>query len=412
MPRTSDVIDRVVAFNRGREPERLQLKYEAMSSSAFRFLRGSCHLFYEDWPGRTSLDRAPPAWICGDLHLENFGTYKGDDDIIYFDINDFDEAVLAPCTWDVTRLATSVFVAADDYGIGARHAATLVKRLLDGYAEALGLGKARRVERLVSSGMIRRLLDGLLRRTRASLVAQRTERRGGKLRLRTGQRALPATREQRQAVGRALEHFAAAQHQPGFARVLDVARRVAGTGSLGAGRFVVLVEGSDPVGRFLLDVKEARASSIATHTPCRQPRWHNQAERIVGLQDRLQAVAPALLHVVRLGGRPQVVRELQPSEDKLNFEVWRGSTGHMDTAVCTMGRIAAWGHLRSGGRQGSATTDQLMAFAGRGGWQGEVLRYARSYAGQVAADFKVFHHGARRGRVPVSAGRPFVSDED
>ena len=41
-----DAISQIQAFNRGREAERLALKYQAMRVDAFGFLRGSCHLFY------------------------------------------------------------------------------------------------------------------------------------------------------------------------------------------------------------------------------------------------------------------------------------------------------------------------------------------------------------------------------
>src|SRR5512139_648781 len=108
----SDVVERIRSFNQGRVQERLQLKYQRMAASCFAFFRGTCHLFYEDWPAGTPLNSSPPVWICGDLHLENFGSYKGDDRLAYFDINDFDEGVLAPCTWDLARFLTSIFVAA------------------------------------------------------------------------------------------------------------------------------------------------------------------------------------------------------------------------------------------------------------------------------------------------------------
>ena len=107
------VAERIRRFNAGRDPERLRLKYKAMHKDPFAFLRGTCHLFYEDWPARSPLNDAPLAWICGDLHLENFGTFKGDNGLEYFDLNDFDEAILAPCTWDITRLVTDKIVAAD-----------------------------------------------------------------------------------------------------------------------------------------------------------------------------------------------------------------------------------------------------------------------------------------------------------
>ena len=69
-----------------------------MRKSAFAFLRATCHLFYEDLPKSPLLRKVPPVWACGDLHLENFGSYKGDNRLVYFDLNDFDEALLAPCT--------------------------------------------------------------------------------------------------------------------------------------------------------------------------------------------------------------------------------------------------------------------------------------------------------------------------
>ena len=193
MPRSHDVVERILRFNADREPERLALKYQAIATGPFRFLRGTCHLFYDDWPARSALSAAPRAWVSGDLHLENFGSYKGDDRIIYFDINDFDEAALAPCTFELARFVTSVLLAAQDLGVGRHAAADLSRGFLDAYGEALARGKARRVERLVADGLVRELLDELLRRTRKELLEKRTERRGGRRRLRLGKRALPAT---------------------------------------------------------------------------------------------------------------------------------------------------------------------------------------------------------------------------
>jgi uncharacterized protein (DUF2252 family) len=82
-----------------------------MSESAFRFFRGTCHLFYEDLGKNSSFPSSPASWITGDLHLENFGSYKGDNGLVYFDVNDFNEAILAPVTWEIARMTTSIFVA-------------------------------------------------------------------------------------------------------------------------------------------------------------------------------------------------------------------------------------------------------------------------------------------------------------
>jgi uncharacterized protein (DUF2252 family) len=40
----------ILKYNAGREPERLAMKYTAMRANAFAFMRGTCHLFYQDWP--------------------------------------------------------------------------------------------------------------------------------------------------------------------------------------------------------------------------------------------------------------------------------------------------------------------------------------------------------------------------
>src|SRR6185369_18016042 len=103
-----DVIQRIIAYNRDRDPERLSLKYKAMRKDALAFFRGTCHLFAEDWPQKDRVNDAPDVWVCGDLHLENFGSYKGDNRLVYFDITDFDEAALAPASWDLVRFLTSL----------------------------------------------------------------------------------------------------------------------------------------------------------------------------------------------------------------------------------------------------------------------------------------------------------------
>ena len=88
----NNIVDSILKYNAGREPERVALKYRAMRQDAFSFMRGTCHLYYQDWPASDrQLNDAPLAWICGDLHLENFGCYKGDNRLVYFDLNDFDE---------------------------------------------------------------------------------------------------------------------------------------------------------------------------------------------------------------------------------------------------------------------------------------------------------------------------------
>src|SRR5262245_30713322 len=127
------ILDRINAYNSGREPERLALKYEAMARGPLGFLRGTAHLFHADYRPPAELRRTPKAWITGDLHLENFGSYKGDNRLTYFDINDFDEATLAPCAIDLARFLTSVFVAGQERGFARRDTRHLGQRYVMAY---------------------------------------------------------------------------------------------------------------------------------------------------------------------------------------------------------------------------------------------------------------------------------------
>jgi uncharacterized protein (DUF2252 family) len=153
----------------------------------------------------------------------------------------------------------------------------------------------------------------------------------------------------------------------------------------------VLIEGNGSPGRnFLLEVKEAPRSALARYVPCRQPKWKDDGERVASVQFRMQAVTPALLHAVTMGGRPFIIKELQPSQDKLSLDRWRPRRGKLETAMITMGHVVAWAQLRSASRQGAASLDELVAFAHRAEWRADVIRYARRYAKQVRADWKEF----------------------
>lgn len=389
---TDSVFQRIEQFNQGRDPERLKLKYAAMGQNPFVFFRGSCHLFYQDWPVGSELDQAPLAWICGDLHLENFGSYKGDNRLSYFDMNDFDEALLAPISWELARLLTSILVGAESIGVNGPEALALCHSFLDSYRAALKEGKARWVERATAEGMVKSLLDGLRNRTSLDYLDSRSKLRGGKRTIRLdGKRALAASDADYAKVTRFMADFAQQQSNPEFFKVLDMARRIAGTGSLGLERYVILVEGhGSPEGNLLLDLKHQPGSALTPYVKTGQPRWPSEAERVVSIQRRIQAASPAFLAPVTIGDRSYALRELLPSQDRLVLSEWNGKLRRLEKVLATMGRIVAWNNLRSGGRQGSAIADEWIDFGQREDWTEPLLAYARLYAKRVNEDWKEF----------------------
>ena len=387
-----DVVQRILAFNNGRDPQRLHLKYRAMRASAFAFFRGSAHLFYDRLP-RNGIFRSPLVWSCGDLHLENFGSFKADNRLVYFDINDFDEAALAPASWDLVRMVSSLRVAADNVTVRKSEAEGLCSLFVESYATALGLGKGYWVERDTAEGLVRSLLEGLKTRRRADFLNSRTQMKGKVRRLRTdGIKALSPSNEQRVLVEAFMAGFALTQPEPDFYEVLDVARRIAGIGSLGVDRYAILVTGKgSPDGNYLLDLKEAMPSVLASRVAARQPQWPTEAHRVVTVQRRLQAVSPAFLQPVLLAESSYVLRALQPSEDRVTLDAATQGRGALEQTMQTLARMLAWAQLRSSGREGSATADELVDFGRRAKWRQKLLDASLACADQVLRDAQVFN---------------------
>lgn len=386
-----DVTQSILAYNHGRDPARLRRKFKLLRRDPFAFFRGTCHLFYETLPRRAVFSSAPAVLVCGDLHLENFGTYKGDNRLVYFDVNDFDEAALAPCTLELVRFVASLLLAAAHLKLSAPQAAKLCRGFLGAYRDAIADGKPRWVERSTAGGMVKDLLHALKRRTRGELLARRTERVKGKRRLRLDGNHARVAPADRSRIGRLLKRFAATTGQPRFYRLLDVALRITGNGSLGIERYVLLVEGEgSPANNYLLDLKLALPSVLAPAVGLRQPKWASEAQRVVGTQRILQAIPPALLHAVIDGGRTYVLKEMQPSADRLDLALWQGHIERLEAVVKTMAEVAAWAQLRGCSRHGAASVADLQRFACGATWEKTLMAAAKDSCMRTHAQWRTY----------------------
>ena len=224
----------ILAQNAGRDFDRLTLKLALLRKDPFAFFRGTNPLFLEFLPRAHSLLRAPCILVCGDLHLENFGAFKGDNRLCYFDLNDFDEACLAPFTIDIVRFVASIKVAGHGLGLNSAQIKTLVQHFFKAYLHSIRDGKPRWVERSLAQGVFRALLRRAMGRTRRELLARFTKVRGGERRIRNdGLRTLPADPKERPRLKRLLAQFAVPGVGRSFFKLLDASRRIAGCGSLG-----------------------------------------------------------------------------------------------------------------------------------------------------------------------------------
>lgn len=387
------LIKRIEKFNRGRDPELLQLKYQRMRVSPFTFFRGSCHLFYEDWQENEILNNAPLSWICGDLHLQNFGSYEGENRLIYFDINDFDESALAPCSLDILRLLTSIFLAFLNKDREDRlDPETLGNIFLDAYIHALLEGKTRWVDLENSKGLVKDLIEGENRRGRRKFLESRTVLEDDRRKILIKEEKTRAIDDrQKNIIKEYLEKYAERQDNPKFYQFIDAAWRIAGTGSLGLERYVVLVEGDgSPDKNFLIDIKQASKPSLTHYLKFPQPKWKTEAQRVVTLQKRLQAMEIACLNTIEINGSDFIIRELQPSEDRVDLEAASDLNKKLKQLMTSLGQVVAWSLLRSSGRQGSANADELIKFAQHGKWRKGAIDYARDYSKQVEVEWQQF----------------------
>ena len=150
---------RIENYNRNRDHKFIELKYNALAESPYRFFRGTAHLFYEDFNKKSILLNSPHTWLCGDAHLENFGSYKSVNRLVYFDINDFDEAYIGPCIFDSVRLLVSIIISGKEFGFSNGKIKKLCSFFQDEYYKQINNGHASRIEHAISSGIIKKYLD-------------------------------------------------------------------------------------------------------------------------------------------------------------------------------------------------------------------------------------------------------------
>jgi hypothetical protein len=121
------------------EPD-LKLKHQHMAESEFSFFRATFYRWLQLWEEVCAdLRRAPHILSVGDLHVENFGTWRDTDGRLVWGVNDFDEASNYPYAMDLVRLATSALLAAkeDHLAMKAKDAA---EAILVGYERGMEEG--------------------------------------------------------------------------------------------------------------------------------------------------------------------------------------------------------------------------------------------------------------------------------
>ena len=118
----------------------LKRKHEQMRDGAFPFLRATFYRWAQSFPEVCpDLMGAPTVLGVGDLHVENFGTWRDIEGRLVWGVNDFDEACRLPYVSDLVRLTTSAHLAIAKNGLNISYVKAS-KAILDGYRAVLGVG--------------------------------------------------------------------------------------------------------------------------------------------------------------------------------------------------------------------------------------------------------------------------------
>jgi uncharacterized protein (DUF2252 family) len=381
-------------------PEGAQVKFDKLAESAFSFFRGTALLYYRDYAGTDA--HLPLVFTIGDVHPENFGVMPNEDGAPIFGVNDFDEAWVAPFSYDVKRGAVGFYIVAKEKGLKKKHRRKVIGSFVNGYLKALEEFASDDRENTFqfridnSPKMIQKLLKGALDTRKAFLEDLIDLDKGhfiptGKIVPHSGQvnkfqRIVNQYKKDNEIGGR--------EKPKNFFQVKDVAiKKGSGTASLGLDRYFVLVEGwSEAISdRVVLEMKQARRSALYGLVPANTFEEAEHAEQIV------------MAHQVHLvGGDPFygqaliddesfLVRERSPFKDDIDVEDL--SQGDLMTYAAICGRTLAQPHARSdkdtGIMEGDAEKRILQSIKAEV-FCDDVIDFAESASRRIYADYALF----------------------
>jgi uncharacterized protein (DUF2252 family) len=368
----------------------LRRKLDALAATPFQFFRGTFHLMTWDlFKSRVPLAEplSPEGLIVGDLHLENFGIYRGMSGELTFDVNDFDDVGYGPLDLDLKRLCTSALLLPGlSHGVRLSAAKAIAKAWSDELSKLGGRFPIPAWSASKAEGRIKELLSERGHKTKPELVARCAPEKGHD-RLEQGAKFVRPNKQWSDVVRKAVAEYLAnlaqlkAPDAPAGWNVMDLAYRFKGLGSLGRLRFTVLLgHGSE---RRLIELKEARPSAMddARGRPALRDRGRVQTASI----RRLQADPWPRVAATSFGQLAALGRENEPEEEKVGSDRFAaGDSKHeeLNAYARQCGQVLARLHVRENAPAILGTHWDIAGCAQA------AVDFAEKYAPQVEADQK------------------------
>jgi len=420
-----DLLERQAASRVGRLAP---LRYGRMLASPFAFYRGAAAVMAADLAGTPA--SGFETQLCGDAHLSNFGGFASPERRLVFDLNDFDETLPGPWEWDVKRLVASFSLAARERGCADGERERIVRAAAREYRETM-----RRLARMgnleswyqqldaesiaagwgaMASGRQRRRFERSVAKARAKdssrAFAKLTEEVGGEPRIRSEPPLIvpaselaadeaPAVDVEALVLGVLSEYRDSldVEHRAVFDgyRLVDVAFKVVGVGSVGTRAWIALMLGRDERDPLFLQIKEAQRSVLEPYAA--PSRFEQQGERVVQGQLLMQAASDIMLGWVRAKGvdgreRDFYVRQLWDWKASAKVEQMDARGLAVYAEIC--GKALAHAHARGGDRIA------IAAYLGKGkSFDRATAAFAETYADQSERDYAALRAAVDAGRI-------------
>jgi Uncharacterized protein conserved in bacteria (DUF2252) len=118
----------------------LDAKHQMMAADEFAFLRATFYRWTQTFPELCPESaKAPVVNSIGDLHVEQYSTWRDIEARLILGIADFDEAYKLPYTFDLVRLATSACKAVEQGDLGITRTKAC-EAILQGYSDSITAG--------------------------------------------------------------------------------------------------------------------------------------------------------------------------------------------------------------------------------------------------------------------------------
>jgi uncharacterized protein (DUF2252 family) len=380
----------------GRVPELVELKNQRMACSPFGYFRGAVPVMAYDLS--LTANTGIRTQLCGDAHVRNLGAFAGPDGRLVFDINDFDETVVGAFEWDVKRMATSLILAGREASVGGGHCREAAMAFVARYRRMMHLFSTMpvievvryQVHRLGEVGPVSEILLAAKRSTPVlnlrALTETNPDNKSGRI-FRTNPPVLErVTGEVAEKVVASLvpyEESLLPERRRFLAqyRVIDVAFKVVGTGSVGLRDYCVYMEGNGRKDPLFLQIKEEAHSAYAPYVGRYAMKSYHQGRRVVEGERSMQLQSDPFLGWTKIEGRDYLVRQLNDHKGSLDMTTIKAS-GLMEYAsVC--GEMLARGHARGG------DCAMLAGYIGMSErFDGAITQFAETYADQTEKDWE------------------------